>query len=367
MGHNKKGYSRQKHRLAVINMLLSPAILALLILFGIPTYIKNLASLTSPNNYVNLLAFSALMGALYYIVMLPLGYYSEFVVEHRYALSNQTLAAWIKREAKKGLVSFVISAPLILSLYAFLKYHPMHWWLLMATLCFCLSIAVSKFAPILIVPLFYKYSAIKNKALKHRLVKLASRVGFKTEGVYEINMSKDTKKANAAVLGLGRQKRIVLCDTLLENFSEDEIMSVMGHELGHHKLRHTLKLILFGGASALLIFFLANIAFVRLHGIVGYELWYDFDSIVLIYAIISAVNILVLPAHNAFSRRLEASADEFTLKITNDRQSFIQTMKKLADQNLADPEPGRFYEIMLYSHPPISRRISFAENFNRKK
>ncbi len=367
MGDNKKAYSRQKHRLAIINIVLGPLVLILFIALGIPTHLKNATLFLPTNNYIRLLVFSAFIGVLAYILTLPLGYYSDFILEHRHNLSNQKFRDWVKREIKKGLVSFIISAPLIFSLYAFLRYWPFCWWFLTALAWFFLSIIVSKFAPILIVPLFYKYSPIKNTGLKDKLVRLASTTGFETEGVYEINMSKDTKKANAGLLGLGKQKRIVLCDTLLENFNEDEIASVMGHELGHHKLHHMLKLILFGGTSLLLTFFIANIVFLKLHDIVGYKLLYGFDSLVLVYAIISTLNIFVLPAYNAFSRRLEQEADAFALKVTNNRHSFINTMKKLADQNLAEPDPGKFYEVMLYNHPPISRRISFAESFNAKK
>ena len=215
----------------------------------------------------------------------------------------------------------------------------------------------------MIVPLFYKYSRIKDKGLRDRLVKLVSGAGFKAEDVYELNTSKDTKKANAALMGIGKQKRIVLCDTLLKNFSENEIESVMGHELGHHKLRHTLKLILASGISTAIIFSITNILFLEFHNIIGYARLASFESLILIYAIISTLNIFTVPINNAFSRKLEQDADLFTLKVTGNKGAFISTMKKLAEQNLADPDPGKFYEMILYSHPPISRRISFAESF----
>ena len=367
MQDNKKAYSTEKHRLAIINIILSPAILFLFIAISLPTYLKNFALSLSPNNYVNLLAFFALISVVYYITTLPLRYYSDFFLEHKYSLSNQRLGDWIKREIKSGVVSFVISIPLIFLLYAFLRYRPLDWWFLTALSWFFISILVSKFAPLLIVPLFYKYTPIKNTGLRGKLVKLASKVGFKIDDVYEINMSKDTKKANAALMGLGNQKRIVLCDTLLENFNEDEIESVMGHELGHHKMRHTLKLILCGGILTILTFFVTNIAFLGMHKIAGYSLLSYVESLVLIYAIISSVGIFTLPIRNAFSRKLEQEADMFTLKITGNKRAFVSTMKKLMNQNLSDPDPRKFYEIMLYSHPPISRRISFAESFGTEK
>jgi STE24 endopeptidase len=312
---------------------------------------------------VNLFVFSASIGFFYYVSTLPLSYYSEFILEHRFSLSNQTLKDWIKREIKKTMVSLIIAMPLVYLVYTFIKYSPLYWWFLTAVSWFFVTILIAKFAPIIIVPLFYKYSRIKNNELKDRLSSLVSRAGFKAEGVYEINISKDTKKANAALLGIGRQKRILLCDTLLKNFSTDEVECVMGHELGHHRLRHITKLILFNGIATSIVFFLTNATLAGFRDIAGYTQLHDFESLVMVYAIISALNIGVSPIQNAFSRKLEKDADTFALRLTGNKSAFISTMKKLSEQNLADPNPGRFYEIMLYNHPPISKRIAFAESF----
>ena len=368
MQDKAKSYSRQKHRLAIAGLILPPVILFVFLASGLSSYIKNMSMAIPANDYLSLVIFSLLTGAAYYAVNLPLKYYSGFTLEHKYGLSNQTQKDWIKREAKKSVISFIISMPVVISVYAFIRHWPLHWWLLTAALWFFISVLLAKFAPLLIVPLFYKYSPIKDSSLKDKLVSLAARAGFRAEGVYEIDISRDTKKANAAVIGLGKQKRIVLCDTLLRNFTEPEIEAVMAHELGHHKKQHNLKLIIFGGVSILATFFITNLLFLKLHGVFWNDLLLSgFESLVLIYAIIAALNIISLPLQNMFSRKLEKEADQFALETTGDKDAFISTMKKLASQNLADTAPGRFCEIVLYSHPPISRRISFAESFQRKK
>lgn len=368
MEGKNKSYSRQKHRMAVTGLLLPPFILFFFLFIGLPAFFKDITASLSPNIYLNLIIFSMLIGAACYIVNLPFNYYSGFILEHRFSLSNQTLKDWFKRELKKIILSFIITLPIILPVYAFIRYWPLHWWLLTAILWFTASVILAKFAPLLIVPLFYKYSPIKNSVLKDKLIKLAMKAGFTPEGVYEIDMSRDTRKANAAVIGLGKQKRIVLCDTLLQNFTEPEIESVMGHELGHHKKQHSLKLVLFSGVSIVTSLFVANILFLRLHSIFFHsQLLYDFESLMLIYAVISTLNIVGTPIHNAFSRKLERDADRFALEITGNKEAFVSAMKKLASQNLADTTPGKFYELILYSHPPISRRISFAESFGNKK
>jgi len=363
MQNKAKEYSLIKHRVTIINMLLVPAVLALSLILNIPAYVKDISMLVSANSYINLIVFIGIMGIFYYVVMLPLKYYSGFSLEHKFSLSNQTIKDWIKRELKQDIVSFVISLPMILALYAFLRQWPETWWLWTALLWFFISIIIAKFAPVLIVPLFYKYSPIKNPELEARLMSLVSRVGFKASGVYELNISKDTKKANAALLGLGKQKRIVLCDTLLANFSMDEITSVMAHELGHHRMNHMWKLVAISGISTLLAFFLTNVFFITLSGAIGYQTLDSYESLILIAFIMSVITILLTPLQNAFSRHLEKNADIFAFRLTGNIPAFIATMKRLAEQNLADVNPGRFYEIMLYDHPPIARRIEIAESY----
>ncbi|MDP2920871.1 MAG: M48 family metallopeptidase [Candidatus Omnitrophota bacterium] len=360
-----KQYSSIKHRIALINIFLTPAILLLLLFLDAPTYFKTIAHGVSANDYVNLIAFYLLMAAFYYIITLPLEFYSSFTLEHRFSLSNQKLEDWIIREAKKNLVALIISVPITLAIYAFLRFSPVNWWLWTASLWFFLSIILAKFAPVAIVPLFYKYSPIKDAGLEKRLNDLISKVGFRSGGVYELNISRDTKKANAALLGLGKQKRIVLCDTLIQNFSHDEIESVMAHELGHHKLNHIWELIISGGIFTFAIFFFADPVFFKLHNFFGYNMISDYESLVLIYFAVSALSIFFIPLSNAFSRRLEKNADGFALKTTGNPAAFISAMKKLSEQNLSETNPGKIYEIMLYDHPPISRRIAFAESFKK--
>ncbi|MCX5687159.1 MAG: M48 family metallopeptidase [Candidatus Omnitrophica bacterium] len=365
MQHKSEQYSKIKHRIALINIFLAPLLLWILLAAGVPAYFKNISKLIPGNNYANLIIFYIFIGMLCYIINLPMGFYSGFILERRFSLSNQTLRDWALMEAKKNLIVFIISAPLVVTLYAFLKLYPATWWLWTAFLWFSVSIILAKFAPVIIVPLFYKYSPIKDALLNNRLNQLVSRVGFNSIGVYELNMSKDTKKANAALLGLGKQKRIVLCDTLISSFNHDEIESVMAHELGHHKMNHMWKLIISGGIFTFITFFFTNIIFLKLHNFFGYIMLYDYESLVLIYFIVSVFNLALIPAANALSRRLEKDADEFSLKATHNTSAFISAMKKLSEQNLADVNPGRFYELMLYDHPPIGRRIAFAESFKQ--
>ncbi|MFH1478754.1 MAG: M48 family metallopeptidase [Candidatus Omnitrophota bacterium] len=361
-----KQYSNKKHALIALNTFLMPVFIFFILRFGISGYIKDILSSMKLNNYISLIIFTISINTILYMIFLPIDFYSSFIVERRFSLSNQSLAAWIKKESKKNILSFVISLPFVLSLYIFLKLFPLYWWVYVSLLWFTVSILISKFASIIILPVFYKYSPIRNQRLKSIITDLAKKIGFKVDNIYEIDFSKDTKKANAAVIGLGKQKRIVLCDTLIENFSEDEIVSVMSHELGHHKMLHGVKLIISSGFSIFLTFFIINSLFLKNYVSLSGNKLYDFESLMVIYAAYSLMGIFMLPLQNALSRKLEKEADVFALQTTNKKEPFISMMKKLAQFNLADPDPNLFYRVMFYSHPPIKRRIELGESYKEK-
>ncbi|HDP16385.1 MAG TPA: hypothetical protein ENN16_00855, partial [Candidatus Omnitrophica bacterium] len=211
MEDKARAYSRQKHRLAVISLFSQPLILFLLIFSGITLYVKRFAVSASFNIYIDLLIFLVITAFICYLAGLPLLYYSDHILERKYGLSNQDLFSWIKREIKKILLSSAIGLPIAVMAYIFVKHYPAQWWILTAILLFLVSVILAKFMPLLIVPLFYKYSPIKDPALKDKILSLAEKTGVAAEGVYEIDISRDTKKANAAVMGMGKQKRIVLC------------------------------------------------------------------------------------------------------------------------------------------------------------
>ena len=194
MKDNAKQYSAIKHRIALINIFLMPLLLLIFLVIGAPTYFKNIAQLISSNDYINLAAFYFFISFFYYAISFPLEFYSGFILEHRFSLSNQKLEEWFIMEIKKNLIAFLITCPLIFALYIFLKLSPINWWLWAALLWFFVSIILAKFAPLIIVPLFYKYSPIKDANLKNKLNMLIAKTGFKSGGVYELNISKDTKK-----------------------------------------------------------------------------------------------------------------------------------------------------------------------------
>jgi STE24 endopeptidase len=232
------------------------------------------------------------------------------------------------------------------------------WWLLFAIILFFLSVVLAQIVPILILPLFYKISPLQNEELKNRIQKLAQGAGIKVENVYKFNMSKNTKKANAAFTGLGKSKRILLGDTLLDNYSFDEIETVIAHELGHYKRKHIVKNIFIGTVSSFLTLFI--IAWLYKVSIS----WFGFKSVIQIAALPllglwgMLVGLVLTPITNIISRKFEYQADEYAIISTGKKEAFISTLEKLTEQNLGDKEPNPFVEWFFYSHPSIKNRIA---------
>jgi STE24 endopeptidase len=298
------------------------------------------------------------LGVVSSILFSPLNFYTGYYLEHKYNLSNQTFLKWIWEGTKETLVGSVIGIPILLLFYFVMRTFGINWWLPFAILMFLISVVLAQIVPILILPLFYKITPIENESLKERIVALSKDAGLKVQNVFKFDMSKNTKKANAAFTGLGKTKRILLGDTLLDNYSEDEIETVIAHELGHYKKKHIVKNILIGTASSFLTFFLiAQLHQISLN-------WFGFNSITQVASLPllalwgALIGLLQTPISNYISRKFEFEADQYAISSTNKSDAFVNTLEKLTDQNLGDREPHPFVEWFFYSHPSIKNRIA---------
>lgn len=359
-----KRYAAARNRLALIEPLYLLVFLAIMQLTGLSEYMTHFSYSLSRNFYGAIAVYILVFSAIYYSAFFCLKLYGGFLLEHRFGLSNQTFGGWLKDEAKGGILSFMLFLLFAELLFFLITYAPGLWWLLMALGWIVIDIILAKVFPVLILPLFFKYEKLNNAELKNRLMRLGRKCGVKVLDVFRLNLSAKTKKANAALVGMGKTRRILLGDTLIEGYSKDEIEVVMAHELAHHKLLHMWKLLFTGAAGSIIIFFLVKLVLSKL---VVEALQLEtpgdlaiFPSILFFMVFFST---LLTPAQNSFSRRLEKAADHFALEATKAPAAFISCMKSLAKQNLADPEPNRFIEIALYNHPPISKRIKMAKKF----
>jgi len=356
-----KDYSRTKLITGVASSVLSFLLLLVLLVSGYSGDLATLARYTSGNEYVALTLFSVAIGFLQTVVTLPLSYYSGYVVEHRYNLSNQTLGRWMWERTKGMLISLPLAVGVLIVLYYCLSEYESWWWLPVGSVLAFFSVVLARLAPVLIMPLFYKFTPIEDGSVKQRIVNLCGRAGLRIEGVFSFNLSKNTKKANAGFTGIGKSRRIILGDTLLNEFSEEEIETVFAHELGHYKYRHILIGMLIGVVSTFGGLFVTA----RL-----YELslgWFGFSSILELSALpllalwLSLFGLVTSPLGNMLSRRHERQADEYAVRVTGNPRAFASALRKLATTNLSDPEPHPWVEFLFYSHPSIAKRVGMVE------
>lgn len=361
-------YNRIRRWLGVTDFLLGLLLLLVLLATGWNGTLRDIAMHGAYEHYTLAVFIYVLMLMLIgKLLGLTLDYYG-FRLERRYNLSNQKLRAWVWDETKGFLVGVLLASIIVEILYFIIRQFPQHWWIIAWAAFLGLFVLMAQLAPVVLFPIFYKFEPLDNDELKSRLVGLSERAGTRVRGVYKWNLSEKSKKANAALTGLGNTRRIILADTLLENYSADEIEAVLAHELGHHVHRHILKSIAVQAGITLVGFWAANwvlhYAVDRTHMFVTVS---DFANLPLLVLVSTVLSFVLLPALNAYSRYNERQADRYAFQSIPSVGPFISSMSKLADQNLAERTPSRWVEWFFQSHPAISRRVTAAEGWARSQ
>ena len=352
-----KAYNRIKLAAGITASLLSFALLATLATTAAGRSLGAWCSSLSANPYAGLLVFACAVGALRAALTLPLAWYSGFLVEHRFGLSNQSAGAWA-RERLKGLA---LAAPLGAGIFCILyfclgRFGPL-WWIPVGTALTLISVVLVRLAPVLIMPLFYRFTPLAEGTLKDRITNLAESAGVHVEGIFSFDLSKNTRKANAAFTGLGRSRRIILGDTLVRGFSEEEIETVFAHELGHYRFGHIRSGIVTGTVSTFAGLFVAARLYEASAAALGFPSTTDLAALPLLAIWLSLFGLVTSPVANMISRRHERQADAYAVRTTGKRDAFASALRKLSEMNLADPTPHPFVEFMFYSHPPVAKRI----------
>ena len=299
----------------------------------------------------------------YQVMVAPLSYYYGFVLSHRYRLSKQNLAGWLRDRAKGMGLQLLLVLALVTIVYWLMGRLPALWWLAVAAIMFFGSLILTWLTPTFLIPLFYKLKPLEEGELKQRLVDLARRAGVDIAECLTMDLSSKATTANAMLTGWGKSRRIIFTDTLLQGYSWDEIEATLGHELGH-RLHHDIpRLMGLQAASFLLALYLANLALtggVALFSLRGIS---DIAGIPWLILVLAILMFLLQPALNWYSRRAETSADETALALTNKPQAFVTLMTKLTDQNLSEAEPGRWAKLLFYDHPTYNERVKLAHNY----
>lgn len=312
--------------------------------------------------------FFATTAALSWLASLPVAYAGGLLVERRFGLTRQSDKAWFADQLKGLLVGLLLQTPVMTAAYAVIRRRPRDWWLILAGATVPLTVVLGNLAPVLLMPLFNRFTPLRDEALAERLRDLSARQGVTISDVYEMDMSRQSEKPNAMFTGIGNTRRIVLGDTLLERFPGDEVEAVVAHELGHQVHGDLWRLIAFGaGAGFGLSWLLSRIVpplIRRTSEQTGVDDIADEASLPTLALVIGALGLLLMPIQAAFSRAIERRADRFALEATRNGEAYARAMERLAVQSLADPEPPRPVVFMLGSHPPIAERIRAARAFS---
>jgi len=336
------------------------AAMAFLFARPIDAWLATYPTLAGSQSLVRLLVLLGVVIGIHIFVSLPLSFYSGYVVEHQFGLSTQRLRRWLGNWLKRNAVAIVFGAVLYGGLFAIIWYTGRLWWLVAAGAFFVLSVVLGQLAPVLFLPLFYKIKRLDDAALMERMERLAAGTGLTIEGVYRMGLSADTVKANAMLAGLGRTRRVLMGDTLLDNFTPEEIEVIFAHEIGHHVHRHIPKMIATGVVLSLVGFWLIDHVLVWWTGIASAAsapTW----SLPLVMLTLTAFQLVLGPLQNAISRHYERQCDRYALARTGLRDAYRSAFQKLARLNKDDPEPNPVEVFLLHSHPPIAERLALAE------
>jgi len=359
-------YQSRRVLLDLFSPLLGVAAGLLLLFSGLAQRFRDAALARAKGRWARVLVFFTLYSLAMFVVLLPLAWYEDYVLEHRFGLSNQTLAAW-GTDQVKALAFQIVSVgviPLLALAWRAVEASPRRWWLWLAVGTLPVAAASVLLQPLVFDPLFNRFTPLHDSALRDQILALGARADVPARNVYEVDMSTRTNKINAYVSGWGSSQRIVLWDTALKGMARDEILFVMGHEMGHYVLHHIWRGLLLVSLGAFAAFWLVAWlvhALLRLYG----ERWNvreasDLAAIPLLVAMLSLVGWLGAPITNAASREVEHEADVFALELTHDNDAGARSFLKLAQGNRSDPEPASWVRWMLYTHPPLADRIQFA-------
>ena len=295
------------------------------------------------------------------VALLPISFYKAFLLERRYGLATETAGHWFRDYLKAILIGLVFAEAGAQFVYYTIRRWPDWWWALSGFGYALVIMALVNLAPILLLPLFFKFKPLDNAPLRDRLTALATRANTRVMGVFEWRLSDRTKKANAALAGMGNTRRIILSDTLLAEYSDDEIEVILAHELAHHVHRDIWSAVLVDMALTFAGFYLAHLALRALVPLFGLQGQADPAGIPILLMAAGALALVLKPLTNAQSRRHERRADAYALRMTKNPAAFISAMRRLGQQNLAEDDPSRLVQAFFYTHPPIKERVRAAQ------
>lgn len=317
--------------------------------------------------YFGIVIYLALYLLISQLLNFPLDFYAGYLRQHEYGLSTQTLGRWFGNYGKSLAVSFMSAAAVVWIFYLLLKKSPRRWWFYGSLASIGIVFMTTLVQPIWIDPLFNKFGPMKDKQLEEQILTLASKAGIDGARVFEVDKSQDTKMLNAYVIGFAKTKRIVLWDTIVQKMSPDQVLFVMGHEMGHYVLHHIWLSFGYFAVLSFVVFYLiyrtSHFLLKRYKHRFGFSQLYDIASLPLLLLLINFFMLLITPLSNCVTRYYEHEADRFGLEITQDNQAAAETFIILQQDNLVNPWPGPIYNIWRNSHPSLGDRVDFCNSY----
>jgi STE24 endopeptidase len=364
-----KRYSRERLKAMAISTVWSAVVVGAFALSGVSARLKQRLQTSFPDERFVRPAYVATAIAGSAALELPAAYLTGYRLEREYGLSKQPLNGWMRDRAISAAVGIAFSAPLLTGANEVMRRKPRYWWLWLSGASIPVSVLLSNLAPVLIMPLFNKFEPLQDEELSKRIQALTKRSGLSLAGVFQMDMSKQSEKANAFFTGVGNTKRIVLADTMLDRYSHDEILGVVAHEAAHQVHRDIWTLIAMGSATTLAVAWTVHRVAPELveatSKFTGVDRDDDIAALPVLGVVAGIVGAMLIPINAALSRVIERRADRFALEQTRNGSAYASTMVRLGRQNLADPFPSKLVTALIYSHPPIVERIERALNFER--
>lgn len=361
-----QNYRLPKYWLFALEILLAVIFFLLFILTPVNTKLAELSNnISGKYMWIATSIYATCIIVIWNIIIFPLHLYTGFIYEHKFSLSNQFLSDWIKRYLLAEFLTAAVFIAGVTIFYLLIRKFPCHWWILAGT-GFSIFVILSTFAmPVLILPLFNKFTPLPDGKLKEKTIELVKKAGINIRDIYVMDASSQTKKGNAYFIGIGSSTRIVLYDTL-KDYSIDETLAIIAHEAGHWKYHHIIKGITMCIIAGFCFLFFLYMLLTKMGHILNISSPSDIKTLPLIILLFIIINLMSMPVQNMISRHFERQSDMAALELTENPSACIKLDQRLAVQNFSEITPNKFLAWALYTHPPVMERIAMAEWYRRK-
>jgi STE24 endopeptidase len=352
--------------ISICNMAITFIYLFFAVSSGWSVNIRNYVQTVSSSWFLQISLYCIIFFGTISIITYPITFYEGYYLQKKYDLLKQSLTGYLVDEVKSLLLSTLIGIPLIALVYKALAWQGDNWWILVSIGYLVISLIAMVIVPVVIMPMFAKYTPVEDQELLKTLSDLAIKSKTEIKGIFRWGLAEKTAQANAALTGFGRTRRIIISDTMLDNYSSDEIETVLAHEIGHHVNKDIFRMLTLGTLITTISLYCSHLILKETSVMWGLQGLSDFANLPLLLIVLTFISLLVMPVINSYSRHRETQADLYSFKIAGKPMVLAAALQKLANQNLSDASPPKIIEFIFYSHPSINNRVKFAEEYVAK-